>query len=286
MTRELTPLIEPSELAALLSRTPAAAPLLVVDCRADIADSGWGARAYAQGHIAGAVHAHLDRDLSGPVDAHSGRHPLPDAAAFAATLGRWGVTPLTRVVAYDQGPGPYAARLWWMLRAVGHPYVQVLDGGLAAWRAAGLPETAAVVAVAAAATVEPRQFRGSLTSEQVRAGVASDALLLVDARTAERFAGRQETVDPVAGHVPGAVNRPFGDNLGADGRFLSPAQLAAQWQRVLGARDPRTAAMMCGSGVTACHNLLALELASLPGAQLYAGSWSEWIRDPARPVAT
>jgi thiosulfate/3-mercaptopyruvate sulfurtransferase len=220
------------------------------------------------------------------VDAYSGRHPLPDAAEFAATLGRWGVTPVTRVVAYDQGPGAYAARLWWMLRAIGHPRVQVLDGGLAAWRAAGLPETTSTVATVPAVSVTPRDFRGWLTTQQVRAGVAREELLLVDARSAERFAGRQETVDPVAGHVPGAVNRPFGDNLGADGRFLAPAQLAAQWQRVLGSRDPRTAAMMCGSGVTACHNLLALELASLPGAQLYAGSWSEWIRDPARPVAT
>jgi thiosulfate/3-mercaptopyruvate sulfurtransferase len=255
-----------------------------VDCRFDLADPGWGERSFAASHLEGAVYAHLDRDLSGPVGPHSGRHPLPAPEAFAATLGRWGVTPATRVVAYDHGPGAVAARLWWMLRAFGHAQVQVLDGGLAAWRAAGLPVTAASSPARTPTHPAPRPFAGWLTSEEVRARVGDPTLLLLDARPAERFAGRNETIDPVAGHVPGARSRPFVDNLGPDGRFLSPGALADLWRTALGGRLPRDVAVMCGSGVTACHNLLALELAGLPGAQLYAGSWSEWIRDPSRPI--
>lgn len=244
MIDALPPLITARELATLL-HDPA---LLVVDCRFDLADGEWGRRGYDAAHLPGAVYAHLDRDLSAPVTPATGRHPLPSPQAFAAKLAAWGVTPRTRVVAYDQGPGPYAARLRWLLRAIGHELVQVLDGGLAAWKMAGLP--------------------------------------LTDERPADRFAGRNETIDPVPGRIPGAVNHPFGTNLGADGAFLPPAQLAGSWRATLGGAAPRDVVMMCGSGVTACHNLLALEVAGLDGARLYAGSYSEWIRDPGRAVAT
>jgi thiosulfate/3-mercaptopyruvate sulfurtransferase len=283
MSTENGPLIQPEALQALLAR--ADVDTLVVDCRADIADPAWGARAWAEGHIPGAVHAHMERDLSGAVTPQSGRHPLPDPADFAATLGRWGVTPLTRVVAYDQGPGFSAARLRWMLRSIGHGHAQVLDGGFAAWRAAGLPVTTAEPAARPATAVPVRAFTDWLTTAQLRDALGTQRVLLVDARPADRFAGRNEVIDPVAGHVPGAVSRPCGANVDANGRFLPAATLRAHWLQVLGARQPTEAAMMCGSGVTACHNLLALEIAGLPGAALYAGSWSEWIRDPARPVS-
>jgi thiosulfate/3-mercaptopyruvate sulfurtransferase len=282
MSDDLPPLIATRELAGML-HDPA---LLLVDCRFDLADTDWGRRGFDAGHLPGAVYAHLDRDLSGPVTAATGRHPLPSPAAFAATLAAWGVSPATRVVAYDQGPGAYAARLRWLLRASGHRRAQVLDGGLAAWQAASLPLTDAVSRPGA---VPPRaftRFDGWLGTDDLVASLRDGATRLVDARPADRFAGRNETIDPVPGHIPGAVNHPFARNLGADGRFLPRAQLAEAWRATLADLSPASAVMMCGSGVTACHNLLALELAGLPGARLYAGSFSEWIRDPARAVAT
>lgn len=275
-------LIQAADLAALLGE----AELLIVDCRFDLADTGFGQRAYEQAHLPGAIYAHLDRNLSGPVTAQSGRHPLPSPEAFAATLARWGVTRATRIVAYDQGPGATAARLWWMLRASGHGAVSVLDGGMAAWLAAGLPVTATAPSRIPVPPAPARPFEGWLTTDELRAGLDAATMLLVDARAADRFAGRNETIDPVPGHVPGAVNAPFAGNLGPDGRFLPPAELATRWHATLGARRPAEAVMMCGSGVTACHNLLALEIAGLPGAQLYAGSYSEWIRDASRPTAS
>jgi thiosulfate/3-mercaptopyruvate sulfurtransferase len=277
-----SPLITPAELAA---RIAAATDLLLVDCRSDLADGDWGRRVHAEGHLPGAIHAHLDADLSGPVTATSGRHPLPAPAAFAATLARWGVTDATHVVACDQGPGAWAARLWWMLRASGHGCAQVLDGGLAAWRAAQLPLETGPVHVPATAPGVARPFAGAVTVDDVRNALRDGRIVLVDARAADRFAGRNETIDPVAGHVPGALNQPFTGNLGADGRFLPPEELRRRWLAVLGDRSASDIVMMCGSGVTACHNLLALEQAGLAGARLYAGSWSEWIRDPARGVA-
>lgn len=282
MMETLPPLITARELATLL-HDPA---LLVVDCRFDLGDTHWGRRGYDAAHLPGAVYAHLDRDLSGPVTSGSGRHPLPSPDAFAATLAAWGVTVATRVVAYDQGPGPYAARLRWLLRASGHDRAQVLDGGLAAWKAAGLSLTDELAPRAATPPRPPREFQGWLSTAQVDAGLRDGSLRLVDARGADRFAGRNETIDPVPGRVPGAVNHPFAGNLGADGTFLPATTLAERWRATLGRFSPQEAAMMCGSGVTACHNLLALELAGLSGARLYAGSYSEWIRDPARAVAT
>ena len=259
--------------------------LLVLDCRFDLIDPLWAQRQYAAGHIPGALLASLEDDLSGPVTARTGRHPLPTPAQFAATLSRWGLTPQSRVVAYDQGPGAGASRLWWMLRSVGHRRVQVLDGGLARWNSEQRALSQAL-AVRPPTRVAPRDFQGWVSTEHVQQALRGAGTLLVDARAADRFAGQNETLDTVAGHIPGARNHPFAANLGSDGRFLPAAELRARWLATLGEHRPQQLVAMCGSGVTACHNLLALEVAGLPGAQLYAGSWSEWIRDPARPVAT
>ena len=274
-------LISCTDLAARLDD----AQLLLVDCRSELLDRGWGRRQYDAGHLPGAVFASLDSDLSSPVTADSGRHPLPDPTQFAALLSRWGVTPSTRIVAYDQGPGPYAARLWWLLRACGGPAVQVLDGGWAAWVAAGLPVSQAVPE-RMATQVAARDFAGTADVAVVAAAAQDTTRVLVDARGADRFAGQNEIIDPVAGHVPGAINQPFTANLTADGRFADAMQLRARWLQILAGRPPQQLVAMCGSGVTACHNLLALEVAGLGGGQLYAGSWSHWIRDPARPIAT
>jgi thiosulfate/3-mercaptopyruvate sulfurtransferase len=281
-----TTLIEPAALAAHLADPDWA----IVDCRFDLARPEWGALAWAAGHIPNALYAHLDRDLSGPRSALTGRHPLPEIAALSATFGRWGIDKEVQVVAYDQGAGAYAARLWWLLRWLGHRQVAVLDGGFAAWEGAGLAlETAATVRA-------PRRFTAApaaglvVTTAALAPAVAAGALTrgeltLVDARSADRFAGQNETLDPVAGHIPGARNHPFSGNLDAHGRFLSAPELRRCWADTLRERPAATLIAMCGSGVTACHNLLALEAAGLAGARLYAGSWSEWIRDPALPVA-
>jgi thiosulfate/3-mercaptopyruvate sulfurtransferase len=279
-----TTLIEPLELAAHISDTD----WVVADCRFELGRPESGASAYAEGHIPNAIYAHLDRDLSSPVTSTSGRHPLPQVEAFAATLGRWGINEDVQVVAYDQSNGAYGARLWWLLRWVGHIRVAVLNGGFAAWQQSGLPLSKQP------GVRQPRRF----TPNHAQTGVVSTVELhrllaagqlttgrrLIDARSADRFAGLNETIDPVAGHVPGASNHPFAHNLDAQGRFLPQHALRAKWLETLRGQPPAQAIAMCGSGVTACHNLLALEVAGLPGAQLYAGSWSEWIRDAARPV--
>lgn len=274
-------LVQPADLMGHLA-DPA---WLVLDCRFELADPAAGERAWSEGHVPGALYAHLDRDLSGPVTPATGRHPLPAPEAFVATLSRWGVTPSTQVVAYDASAGMFAARLWWMLRWAGHDRAAVLDGGVHEWLAAGglLNHS---VQQREATVFRPAWRHGMVTATgQVSASLRDGSLGLVDARGPERFAGTTEPIDPVAGHVPGAVNHPCGWNLGHDGRFLPPAALQERWQETLGGRDPATVACMCGSGVSACHDLLAMTHAGLPGASLYAGSWSEWIRDPARPVA-
>jgi thiosulfate/3-mercaptopyruvate sulfurtransferase len=259
---------------------------VIFDCRSDILRPEWGRSDFLAGHIPDARFADVNEDLSAPRQPGSGRHPLPDAQRFAAWLGAQGVEAKTRVIACDQGSGAYAARLWWLLRALGHGRVSVLDGGFAAWHAAGLPVASGPAATPIPRVYPARAFGGWLTTIEVQDALASGRILLVDARPADRFAGRNETIDPVAGHVPGALNKPFLSNLAADGRWLPAAQLRTQWQDLLGSRDPGALTSMCGSGVTACHNLLALELAGLGGGQLYAGSFSEWIGDPARPVAS
>ena len=271
--------------AAGLYERPGDPRLAIVDCRFELGKSGEGRRLYDAGHLPGAVFADMDGDLAGPVTAQSGRHPLPSPEAFAGALARWGIDTQTPVVAYDQGHGAGAARLRWMLKAIGHEApVQVLDGGFAAWTAAGLPLSTAEP-VRTPVEVAPRPFAGWLTAADVSEGLATRTILLVDARGADRFAGQNETIDPVAGHVPGALNRPFLQNLGADGRFKPADVLRREWRALLGEDQGSRVVAMCGSGITACQNLLALEIAGLFGGRLYAGSWSEWIRDPRRPVA-
>ncbi len=263
--------------------------LAIVDCRFDLTRPRWGEHAYAEARIPGSLYAHLDRDLSGTPSSATGRHPLPASAALAESFGRWGIGAHTQVVAYDQGPGAYAARLWWLLHWMGHERAAVLDGGLAAWEACGLP-----LEHGGPAAAVPCRFDGQpdphmlAQTEEIEQDVAAGRLerreiLLIDARGADRFAGENETLDPVAGHIPGAINLPFTDNLDG-GSLLPPASLRRRFRQALAGRAPESAICMCGSGVTACHNLLALSIAGLPGARLYPGSWSEWIRDPRRPV--
>jgi thiosulfate/3-mercaptopyruvate sulfurtransferase len=285
-----TTLIEPAELAAHVDDSSRDDPdWVVLDCRFDLARPEWGASAYAEGHVPTALYAHLDRDLSGPVTADSGRHPLPAREALSATLSRWGIDEKVQVVSYDQGNGAYASRLWWLVRWAGHARVAVLNGGFAAWQHTGLPVSKQsgvrqprrfLPSDAATTFVSTAELAGILAAGQLASGERS----LIDARAADRFAGQNETLDPVAGHIPGARNHPFMRNLDAQGRFLPAATLRSQWLETLGAQASSKAIAMCGSGVTACQNLLALEVAGLPGARLYAGSWSEWIRDAARPV--
>jgi thiosulfate/3-mercaptopyruvate sulfurtransferase len=258
---------------------------LVVDCRFELGRPEAGELAWSKGHIPGAVYAHLDRDLSGPVTADSGRHPLPAPEHFARTLSRWGVTSRTQVVAYDASAGVFAARLWWMLRWLGHDAVAILDGGLQAWVAAGGElDSSQLARTAGEFPAQPRPQRAVSTTE-LAGLLARNACLLVDARAPERFEGRSEPLDAVAGHVPGAVNHPTGLNLRADGRLQPPRALGDLWSATLAGRAAADVVCMCGSGVTACHDLLALEHAGMSGGRLYAGSWSEWIRDPGRPVA-
>jgi thiosulfate/3-mercaptopyruvate sulfurtransferase len=258
---------------------------VVVDVRHDLAQpDGWGDDAYRQGHVPGARFAHLDRDLSGVKTGRNGRHPLPTPEACARVFGRLGIDASKQVVAYDQGAGMYAARLWWMLRWLGHEAVAVLDGGFAAWTGEGRPVTTDVPAVAPA-TFIAKPSAATMDAGAVAASVSSSAHVLLDARARERYRGDVEPLDPVAGHIPGARNRPYAENLDAAGRFKSAAALAADFDSLLDGRAPQDVVHYCGSGVTACHNLLAMTHAGRAGARLYPGSWSEWCSDPARPVA-
>ena len=275
-----TPLISTSELAAALDDPG----WLVADCRFELGKPEAGLAAFRAGHIPGALHVDLERHLSTPVSPASGRHPLPSPDAFAATLGNLGVGNETRVVCYDGGSGAFAARLWWMLRWVGHDAVAVLDGGFAAWVAEGRPVSTRETPARRAAFIPRPRPEMVLDVDRVMRALAEGGTL-VDLRGSERFEGKVEPLDAVAGHVPGAVNLPYVENLAPDGRFRAPAELAALWGERAGARPGHAPVCMCGSGVTACQGLLALEAAGIRGGRLYAGSWSEWIRDPARPVA-
>ncbi len=276
-----TPLISTRELAAALPE----AGWFVADCRFELGKPDAGLVAWRAGHIPGAVHVDLERDLSVPVTAATGRHPLPTPAAFAVTLARLGVGNDTRVVCYDAGSGAFAARLWWMLRWLGHDAVAVLDGGFSAWTAEGRPVSTDEPAPRRAAAFVPHSRPGMVVDAADVIAALARGEALVDVRGAERFAGKSEPLDAVAGHVPGAVNLPYLENLDAAGRFRGPEELAGLWRARTGAEAGRAPICMCGSGVTACQGLLALEAAGIPGGRLYSGSWSEWIRDPSRPVA-
>lgn len=277
-----TTLISASDLAPHIERSN----WVVLDCRHDLMDTNAGQVAYDLGHIPGAQFVHLDQRLSaakiGPDGVFRGRHPLPEKGDFIASLRNLGVNDDSQVVVYDAHGGMYAARLWWMLRWVGHADVAVLDGGLPAWQAAELPLTTVVPALGSGNISDRPTLVASVEVSQVLANISKPTRTVVDARAADRFRGENETMDPVGGHIPGAKNRFFKDNLQADGRFKPAAQLREEWASIVS--DPSQAIMQCGSGVTACHNLLALEVAGMHGAALYPGSWSEWCADTSRPV--
>jgi len=277
-----TTLISTQELLAHLEEPD----WVVVDCRFVLTNKEQGRRAYEQGHISGAVYAHLDEDLSGPiVPGQTGRHPLPEIEQFAQTLSKWGIDGQTQVVAYDSAGGAIASRLWWMLRWLGHDAVAVLDGGWPRWQAEGLPTRSGVEANEArsfAPRPRPELVLNAGEVEQIR---TDPNYLLFDARSADRYRGENETLDPVAGHIPGARSLPYAGNLGPDGQFLGQAELKARFEAELGQTPPEQTVFYCGSGVTAAHNALAMAHAGLGEARLYPGSWSEWITDPDRPVA-
>lgn len=259
---------------------------VVVDCRFTLKDPRAGRAAYAAGHIPGAIYLDLDCDLAAARSATSGRHPLPTASAFVATLERCGVTRTTQVVAYDDAGGVFASRLWWLLRWLGHEAAAILDGGLPAWRAAGLPLTTAPPPVVAS-TYGPPVLNDHLwlDTPAVMPLLARTDAVLIDARAGARYRGEHEPFDPVAGHIPGAINRPYDENLTPARTFRSAAELQAEFQALLGAADPATAVHYCGSGVSACANVLAMAIAGFGMTRLYPGSWSAWVSDPTRPVA-
>ncbi|MEF7613556.1 sulfurtransferase [Aquincola sp. MAHUQ-54] len=264
-----------------------ATPPVVLDCSFELTDLEAGRRLYEGGHIPGAQHVHLEHDLSAPKTGRNGRHPLPSREDFARTMARLGIGDDTQVVAYDNAGGMYAARLWWMLRWAGHRAAAVLDGGLAAWQAAGGALSTQVPAAPAAGgfSLRPALVQ-TVGFDEVKANIEQPERLVLDARAPDRFRGENETLDPIGGHIPGARNRLFRDNLGADGRFKPAAQLRQEFDALTGGRPGTGLISQCGSGVTACHNLLAMALAGLHGAALYPGSWSEWSAQPGAPIAT
>lgn len=293
-TNAYTTIISAEQLSALLA--DGSRKTVVLDCRYDLTNAQAGRQAYDAGHLPGAIYADLEHDLAGAKQAADGsfrgRHPLPERDTWIATLRGWGITDDTQVVAYDAQGGMFAARLWWMLRWAGHPATAVLDGGIGAWQQqAGAVTTAATAAPAASNFTGHASLATSVDANTLAADLIAQsqqkpaAYAIVDARSPDRYRGENETLDPVGGHIPGARNRFFKDNLQPDGRFKPAATLRMEWQPLLASGGVRNV-MQCGSGVTACHNLLALEVAGLAGASLYPGSWSEWCSDKERPVAT
>lgn len=276
-----TTLIEPLALAEHLSDED----WCIVDCRHDLTQHDFGRKAYAAGHLPRAHFLHLDEDLSGPRTGRNGRHPLPDPARLVERLEACGIGNHTQVIAYDDAGGMFAARLWWLLRWLGHRRVAVLDGGFQAWCASidvRERDTPSPARASYIADLQPL----AIDAEQLLARLGAPDLLILDARSPDRFRGENEVLDPVGGHIPGARNRYFRDNLDANGRFKPPQVLRAEFEAALAGHSPEQVVSQCGSGVTACHNLLAMEIAGLKGAKLYPGSWSEWCSDPARPIAT
>lgn len=256
---------------------------LVIDVRHQLADIGYGERAYAQGHIPGAIFLHCDRDLSGPMTGSNGRHPLPDPEKLARRFGEIGIGSATQVVVYDDAQGMIAGRLWWLLRWLGHEAVALLDGGLPAWQAAG-GVMSDVVPRLLPQSFSNRQQALTVNADYLLANLAAPNMHLIDARGPDRFRGENESIDPVGGHIPGAINRCFKDNLQADGRFKAAAELRSEWLAVLAGSPAEQVVHQCGSGVSACLNVLAMEIAGLTGSRLYPGSWSEWCADASRPV--
>ena len=280
-TDPCVPLVSVEELRALLAVDPKP---LVLDASFELANPAAGEKSHGGGHLPGSLYVHLDRDLCAATTGTNGRHPLPERAAFARTAGRLGVMPATRVVVLDRQGGMYAARLWWMLRWLGHSQVAVLDGGFAAWVAdGGAVSTDPVLATPAPPYPDRASLVGSVDAAELARCIGRSMIL--DARSPERFRGEKEPVDPVAGHIPGALNRFHAANLAPDGRFKPADELAREFAAALGGRAATEVIHTCGSGVTACHNLLAMERAGLSGSLLYPGSWSEWSCDPARPIA-
>ena len=279
------PIISTHDLAKLIeSQSPR-----VIDCRFNLGDPNWGYENYLLGHIPGALYANLNLDLSAPVGPQTGRHPLPEAKFFLQKLASWGISPEVQVIVYDTAGGAFASRLWFMLRAIGHQQVQVLDGGFPKWRADGYPvnQGPEIISPVNLSSVYASDFNPQMlaATPEIAAAIKDPTMAIIDARAPERYQGIQEPIDPVAGHIPGAVNRFHGANLTPAGVFKSKELLREELLKVLGDHPAGQAVVYCGSGVTSCHHLIALEIAGLPGARLYAGSWSEWIRDPSRPIA-
>lgn len=275
------PLVSTAELARHLGEPDWA----VVDCRFHLAEPDRGEREYETAHVPGAVYAHLDRDLSGPLTGTNGRHPMPSVEQIIRRFSDWGIDERVRVAAYDQLGGQVAARLWWMLRYVGHDLVFVLDGGWPLWVEEGRPERGGREERDRRTFVPRIRPDMRIDVSSLEPPGALESLVLIDARAPERYRGEQEPLDPVAGHIPGARNHPSASNLDDEGRFLPPDELHRRFESALAGRPLEEAVSYCGSGVTACHNLLAMEVAGLEGARLYPGSWSEWCSGGFRPVA-
>jgi thiosulfate/3-mercaptopyruvate sulfurtransferase len=258
---------------------------VLVDCRFDLAAPEWGFEEYQQLHIPGAVYADLDKDLAGRKTASTGRHPLPKPVDFCESMSRLGINSSTQVIVYDATSGSYAARLWFLLRLYGHDRVALLDGGFAEWHKQGFTIESGIN------QNKRREFRGTpddrlvLSTADMEKVYADPRWLLIDARSGERFRGEQETIDPIAGHIPNAINRFHGENMSAEGLFLPTAQLKEEFSNLTKGFAPENTVVYCGSGVTSCHHLVAMAIAGLPQPKLYAGSWSEWIRDSHRPIA-
>jgi len=260
------------------------AAFVIVDCRYHLADVAAGERAYRAAHIPSATFLHLDRDLSGVKTGRNGRHPLPQVDALATTLGNVGIDRSKQVVAYDQNSGVWASRLWWLLRWLGHDAVAVLDGGLDKWVAERRPQTSELPSLRRTKFV-PDPPMPTASAAEIERHLNDGSLYVLDARAPERYRGDLEPIDPVAGHIPGARNRPYGENVTAQGSFKPPSLLRAEFEALLGDTSPSAVVHQCGSGLTACHNVLAMSVAGLPGSRLYPGSWSEWIAEPTRPIA-
>jgi len=278
---DYTTLVDCATLAAHLGDTS----WCVIDCRHQLADATYGEQAYAVAHLPGAAFLHLDRDLSGSMNGKNGRHPLPDPLTLAGKLAALGVSNQTQVVVYDDAGGMIAGRLWWLLRSLGHDRVALLDGGFEQWKKEGRP-LSSEVPHRPHAIFEVTLRDETVSTALLEANLAGGDLCMIDARSPDRFRGENETLDPVGGHIPGARNRFFRDSLDAEGLFRPADELRREFLELLAGVEPRHVALLCGSGVSACHSLLAMEIAGLSGARLYAGSWSEWCSDPSRPVAS